>query len=163
MLADYQHSGLKVVEICETHQVLASTLSAWVGEAGIPRRRRGRRRLGEPPPRARAILAYAVAHGFSEAARHLNVSKQYVSSLGKRWDIASPETKSKVSATRSAPAVTRCLTNTRKETVISFRLRRCQLAALLASFGPSFTESTSSVHKLMRAALLERIEPREKP
>jgi hypothetical protein len=162
-LADYQYSSLKVVEISQKHKVSVPTLSKWVREEGVRRRPRGRRCQAQPSAKAQAILTFAAEHGFSDAARHFNATKQYVSSLGKRWGVAPAQTVPTTIPSPAAPILNGRVAKPRRETVISFRLGASQVAALMATMQPSITESTRSVHKLMRAALLQRIEALKQP
>jgi hypothetical protein len=156
-IADYINTNLKVVEIAERHKISIPRLSAWVREVGVPRRPRGSRQLTEPSTRANKVLAHAAVHGFSDAARHFNITRQLVSSLARRWGVKPPKLRpaSGCPADRVIPRKKR---KSRREVVVSFRLRKDELSLLRMILPPSVTQSVSSVHKLARAAILDRLE-----
>jgi len=156
-IADYVNTNLKVVEIAKRHKISVSRLSAWVREVGAPRRPRGLRQLTEPSARANKILIYAAAHGFSNAARHFNITKQLVSSLAKRWGLKPP--KRGVGLTTAGTGMISPIRSRKqtRELVICFRLRAGELSVLRASLPESVTQSTRSPHKLARAAILDRL------
>jgi hypothetical protein len=148
---DYLNSDLKVVEIARKHHVSVAMLSAWVEASGVPRRSRGRIALASPSEHSQRILDYAVAHGFSKAAQQFNISKQAVSSLAKRWAVAPPKRLTQANhkhRERKPP----------RKVIVSFRLRAIELSLLSASLPESVTQSTKSPHKLVRAAILQRLE-----
>ena len=148
---DYLNSDLKVVEIARKHHVSVAMLSAWVEASGVPRRSRGRIALASPSEHSQRILDYAVAHGFSKAAQQFNISKQAVSSLAKRWAVAPPKRLTQAHhkhRERKPP----------RKVIVSFRLRAIELSLLSASLPESVTLSTNSPHKLVRAAILQRLE-----
>ena len=155
---DYLNSDLKVVEIARKHHVSVPMLSDWIEASGVPRRSRGRVPLANPSGHSQRILDYAATHQFSKAAQEFNISKQAVSSLAKRWAVTPPN--------RLTQATRNC-TNLRdknrerrspRNLVVSFRLRASELSLLSASLPESVTLSTKSPHKLVRAAILQRLE-----
>ena|SRR5579864_8598908 len=87
---DYRNSKLKVVEIAQKYKISVQVLSAWIDASGVPRRSRGRLPAVNPSAHSKRVLDYAVAYGFSKAAKHFNISKQAVSSLAKRWAVLPP-------------------------------------------------------------------------
>jgi len=148
---DYLNSDLKVVEIARKHHVSVAMLSAWIEASGVPRRSRGRIAFANPSEHSQRILDYAVAHGFSKAAQEFNISKQAVSSLAKRWGMAPPKRLTQANhkhRERKPP----------RKIIVSFRLRAIELSLLSASLPESVTQSTKSPHKLVRAAILQRLE-----
>ncbi len=148
---DYLNSDLKVFEIARKHHVSIAMLSAWVEASGVPRRSRGRIALASPSEHSQRILDYAIAHGFSKAAQQFNISKQAVSSLAKRWSVAPPKRLTQANhqhRERKPP----------RKVIVSFRLRAIELSLLSASLPESVTQSTKSPHKLVRAAILQRLE-----
>jgi hypothetical protein len=155
---DYLNSDLKVVEIAQKHHVSVATLSAWIEASGVPRRSRGRMPLANPSEHSQRILDYAAGHGFSKAAQHFNISKQMVSSLAKRWAVRPPKR-----LTQATPNGTDLRDKNRerkppRDLVVSFRLRASELSLLSASLPESVTLSTKSPHKLVRAAIFQRLE-----
>jgi len=161
VIADYVSTNFKVGEIAKRHNISVPKLSALVREAGVPRRPRGSRRLRRPSQRAQEILSYAGAHGFSEAGRHFNTSRQFVSSLGKRWGVQSPKPRATSRCADEGIALKKRGRKARREVVVCFRLKKDEMSLLRAVLPPSVTQSVSSVHKLARAAILERIEKQE--
>jgi hypothetical protein len=159
-MADYLNSSLKLTEIAKRHSIPLWKLKNWVRAGDAPRRPRGARALKEPTARAREILAYAGAHGFSKAASYFNVSKQLVSSLAKRWNVHPPkcskglkpdETSAKVKSKGRGRKPTR-------DVVVSFRLREDELSLLRAMQTLNTTPPPGSHHKLVRAVVLARLE-----
>ncbi len=156
---DYIQMDLKVVNIAKKHNVSVSTLADWVREAGIPRRPRGRRLLTSPSPRARQVLAFAAAHGFSRAAKRFKVSRQRVSGLARRWAVLAPQRPTVRSETLEIKSRSGKHTREpRRELVICFRLRADELSLLRESLPQSVAQSTRSPHRLVRAAVLETLE-----
>ena len=158
-LADYLNSTLKLSEIAQRHNIPLWKLKNWIRSGDAPRRQRGARPLIEPTARAREILAYAGAHGFSKAASYFNVSKQLVSSLAKRWNIRPPKAPSILQPDETSAKV-EFKGRRRKPTrdvVVSFRLRKDELS-LLRAMQALDAPSPRSHHKLVRAVVLARLE-----
>jgi hypothetical protein len=153
---DANPEHLKTVYQQDTHHRVK--LSPSFRENNMPCRRTGRQKLTQPSSRARQILVFAAAHGFTQAAKNFSVSRQYVSSMAKRWDVQPPrpaET-SQLGCEENKPK--ECRKKSKRDVVVSFRLKKDELRVLRAILPLSVTQSASSVHKLARAAILQRIE-----
>ena len=156
-LLDYVHTPAKTADIAKKYAVSIPVLCSWVNEEGIPRRQRGRRRSAQPSLQVQKILAHAQLHGFSNAARHFNTSRQFVSSLAKRWDVRPPKRTSHPKFNET-PESTRIRRKATRDIVVSFRLRKDELSSLQQTLPLSVVQSTRSPHKLARAAVLEHLE-----
>lgn len=156
-LADYVKSDIRTKDVAIKHKIPVATLSKWVDESGIARRTRGRKTASTPSVRVQNILAHASIHGFSNAAKHFNITKQFVSSLAKRWKVRPPREPNSQQSTQFAGVNPRPKKE-RREIVVSFRLLCEELSSLRKALPPSVLQSTRSPHKLARAALLEHLE-----
>jgi len=157
-IKQYRGSHRTVTDIAKRHNISVSQLSAWVGEGGIPRRPRGPRRLKNPSIRSRGILQYAISHGFSKAANRFCVSRQHISSLARRWGIAARKRVTKTVFHDGGLVFEKRRRRPRREVVISFRLRADELIALRASLPQSITQTATSSHRLVRAAVLAHLD-----
>jgi transposase-like protein len=158
VIDDYIHSDLKVIDLAKKHNVSISTLIAWLRQAGIPRRPRGRRSLPSPLPRAQQILDFAAAHGFSQAAERFKISRQRVSGLAQRWGIMAPQSNVRSRTLEVKSEAKKSTRKRRRELVICFRLRADELSLLTKSLPQSVTQATRSPHRLVRAAVLGQLE-----
>lgn len=150
---DYRNPKLKVVEIAQKHKISVQELSARIDASGVPRRSRGRQPATNPPAHSKRVLDYAVLHGFSKAAKHFNISKQCVSSLAKRWGVPPPSR-----ITNATTLIPKRERKQRRDLLVCFRLRATELSLLRESLPESVKQSTNSPHKLVRAAILQRLE-----
>jgi hypothetical protein len=155
-LADCLNPELTLSDIAERHRIPIWKLKYWIRRAALPARRRGGRPATDPPARIRDILDHAVAHGIIKTAEQFNVTKQYVSSLAKRWNVRllrrslavhpSPQLQLKGRQKKS-----------RRDVVVSFRLREDELLSL-RSLKPMIVNSpTKSHHKFVRAIVLAQL------
>lgn len=154
---DYIHTDLKVVDVAKKHNVSVPTLADWLRQSGVPRRQRGRRMLARPLPRAQQVLAFAAAHGFSQAAKRFNISRQRVSGLARRWGVVAPRPTVRSRNIETKAASKKHTRRPRRELVICFRLRANELSLLRELLPESVTQSTRSPHRLVRAAVIERL------
>jgi hypothetical protein len=155
---DYANSGLRVIEIAQKHKISVSLLSSLVEAFGVPRRHRGRPPLAHPSARSQQVLAYAAIHGFSKAAKHFGISRQLVSSTAKRWGVLPPRRTDGQRSPISDLQLKNRERKPRRDVLVCFRLRERELALLRTLLPESVTQSTRSAHKLVRAAILERLE-----
>jgi transposase-like protein len=158
VIHDYIHTNLRVIDVAKKHNVSISTLVAWLRQAGIPRRPRGRRSLTSPLPRAQQILTFAVAHGFSQAAERFKISRQRVSGLARRWGVVGPQVNVRSRTLEMELRTQKRARSPRRELVICFRLRADELLLLRKSLPQSVTQATRSPHRLVRAAVLEKLD-----
>jgi hypothetical protein len=154
-LLDYARSDIRTTDIATKHKIPVATLSKWVTEERIARRTRGRKPAVKPSERVQKILTHAGSHGFSDAAKHFSITKQFVSSLAKRWGIRPPQNPNAPLSTQSAIKPRH---KERRNIVVSFRLLDEELSLLRKTLPSSVLQSTRSPHKLARAALLEHLE-----
>jgi transposase-like protein len=150
-LADCLNPSLKLSEIAEKYDIPLRTLKYWRRREDVPQRPRGARPLAEPSARAKEILDYASAHGFSKAAKCFDISKQFVSILGKRWGVRPPM---RSSAVETKPKVRK----PKREVVVCFRLRKDELSLIRSMQPPGQTPPARSNHKLVRAVVLAQLE-----
>jgi hypothetical protein len=155
-LLDYVHSDIRTVDIATKHKIPVATLSRWVTEERIARRTRGRKPAIKPSERVQKILTHAGSHGFSDAAKHFSITKQFVSSLAKRWGIRPPQNPN--DRPSSQPGSIKIRRRERRNVIVSFRLLDEELSSLRKTLPSSVLQSTRSPHKLARAALLEHLE-----
>ncbi|MCL4785377.1 MAG: hypothetical protein KJ070_01085 [Verrucomicrobia bacterium] len=85
MLAEYQANQKTTNEIAQAHHISLATITVWAKKAGLPLRRRGRRRMSETTPRNRLILELAETLTYEATSRRFGISRQGVWRIVKRW------------------------------------------------------------------------------
>jgi transposase-like protein len=71
--------------IASRHGISPRTLTEWVRQAGLPRRKAGKPRLREPRALQKRILEQVGSAPMTEIAKWAGCSKQYVFHLTHRW------------------------------------------------------------------------------
>jgi len=87
-LVDLACSDETAKAIAERYALTASFVHYWGKRVGLPKRQRGRRMLLEPTPRHARILELVRAHGITEAARRVGISRQRAHAVVCRWEPA---------------------------------------------------------------------------
>jgi len=87
-LVDLACSDETATVIAERYALTVSFIHYWGKRVGLPERQRGRRMLLEPTARHARILELVRAHGVTEAARRVGISRQRAHAVVCRWEPA---------------------------------------------------------------------------
>lgn len=87
-LVDLACSDHTAKEIAKRYAFKPSALHYWGKRIGLPMRQRGRRALLEPTPKHARILEFVRAHGITDAARRVGISRQRAHAIVCRWEPA---------------------------------------------------------------------------
>lgn len=153
-LIDLAMSGESLGTVAKRNSINPTTLSQWAMKLGIGKRKRGRPFLTSPTSTHQRICELAREHGVAEAARRLELSRQRVHSIIRRWQ---PE----LLGRRKPTSKKRCAPTSHREPrriVVSFRFSDSEWQRLLDT-PLAGTPNKLSGRKKARAILLKYIVP----
>ena len=84
-LTDYQKGKMIVEEIAAKHGISTATITVWAKKAGLPLRKRGRRRQEMPTERQLNIINLASVYRYDQVGAKLGLHRQSVHRIVKRW------------------------------------------------------------------------------
>lgn len=161
VMDEYRSGRFTNITLARSHSVSPSTISHWARNANLKQKPRGRRCLDKPSITHQEIIQLSAHLTLAKIAERFGVSRQRVHQILKRWNHLRPPPPpmAKVNSNPAPGRRVRALKDRRRrELVICFRLRADELALLRESLPQSVTQSTRSPHKLVRAAVLEKLE-----
>ncbi len=84
-LSDYQRKDMTTDEIAKLHKISTATLTVWAKRAGMPLRKRGRRRQDRPTDLQLQIVKLASVYKYDQVGKQFGMHKQSVHRIVKRW------------------------------------------------------------------------------
>lgn len=84
-LTDYQNRSLTTEKIAEKHGISTATLTVWAKKAGLPLRKRGRKKQDKPTPLQMEIIKLASVYKYDQVGDRFGMHKQSIHRIVKRW------------------------------------------------------------------------------